>query len=292
MQHYSFLRCVSATLAGLMLFQSTAPVAYAANGTTPLESSVVTSESMDESVPADSDAGYIPEIPSEDMNVSDDIATDSAADAAPSEGDTGKADKPETSEVKDSSLEDTPDSDTNIDPSTPDEEQPIPNDEQLPSDEEIATPEESSDKPLFQDGKILIYTCDQLKEIGSGNTVTNEDGTDITYASDAQYAIAEDIELTGDMLQWQLPEDFTGSITPLTETSDDLTLYDAQSDTIYLYNPYQLAVLHEESPDTEPVMDGDAHPEEACRVRRASDLAESHQADAAGCKVHRRCSEQ
>lgn len=261
MQHYSFLRCVSATLAGLMLFQSTAPVAYAANGTNPLESSVVTSESMDESVPADSDAGYIPEIPSEDMNVSDDIATDSAADAAPSEGDTGKADKPETSEIKDSSLEDTPDSDTNIDPSTPDEEQPIPNDEQLPSDEEIATPEESSDKPLFQDGKILIYTCDQLKEIGSGNTVTNEDGTDITYASDAQYAIAEDIELTGDMLQWQLPEDFTGSITPLTETSDDLTLYDAQSDTIYLYNPYQLAVLHEESPDAEPVMDGDAQAE-------------------------------
>lgn len=261
MQHYSFLRCVSATLAGLMLFQSTAPVAYAANGTTPLESSVVTSESMDESVPADSDGGYIPEIPSEDMNVSDDIATDSAADAAPSEGDTGKADKPETSEVKDSSLEDTPDSDTNIDPITPDEEQPIPNDEQLPSDEEIATPEESSDKPLFQDGKILIYTCDQLKEIGSGNTVTNEDGTDITYASDAQYAIAEDIELTGDMLQWQLPEDFTGSITPLTETSDDLTLYDAQSDTIYLYNPYQLAVLHEESPDAEPVMDGDAQAE-------------------------------
>lgn len=244
-----------------MLFQSTAPVAYAANDTTPLESSVVTSESMDESVPADSDGGYIPEIPSEDMNVSDDIATDSAADAAPSEGDTGKADKPETSEVKDSSLEDTPDSDTNIDPITPDEEQPLPNDEQLPSDEEIATPEESSDKPLYQDCKILIYTCDQLKEIGSGNTVTNEDGTDITYASDAQYAIAEDIELTGDMLQWQLPEDFTGSITPLTETSDDLTLYDAQSDTIYLYNPYQLAVLHEESPDAEPVMDGDAQAE-------------------------------
>ena len=261
MQHYSFLRCVSATLAGLMLFQSTAPVAYAANGTTPLESSVVTSESMDESVPADSDAGYIPETPSDDTNISDDADTDGAVDAAPSEGNSGKADEPDSSESTDSSLEDTPDSDTNIDPSTPDEEQPIPNDEQLPSDEEIATPEESSDKPLFQDGKILIYTCDQLKEIGSGNTVTNEDGTDITYASDAQYAIAEDIELTGDMLQWQLPEGFTGSITPLTENSDDLTLYDAQSDTIYLYNPYQLAVLHEESPDAEPVMDGDAQAE-------------------------------
>ena len=261
MQHYSFLRCVSATLAGLMLFQSTAPVAYAANGTTPLESSVVTSESVDESVPADSDAGYIPETPSDDTNISDDADTDGAVDAAPSGGNSGKADEPDSSESTDSSLGDTPDSGTDIDPITPDEEQPLPDDEQLPSDEEIVTPEESSDKPLFQDGKILIYTCDQLKEIGSGNTVTGEDGTDITYASDAQYAIAEDIELTGDMLQWQLPDDFTGSITPLTENNDNLTLYDAQSDTIYLYNPYQMAVLHEENLDAEPVMDGDAQAE-------------------------------
>ena len=221
----------------------------------------MTSESVDESVPADSDAGYIPETPSDDTNISDDADTDGAVDAAPSEGNSGKADEPDSSESTDSSLGDTPDSGTDIDPITPDEEQPLPDDERLPSDEEIVTPEESSDKPLFQDGKILIYTCDQLKEIGSGNTVTGEDGTDITYASDAQYAIAEDIELTGDMLQWQPPEDFTGSITPLTETSDDLTLYDAQSDTIYLYNPYQLAVLHEESPDAEPVMDGDAQAE-------------------------------
>ena len=224
----------------------------------------MTSESVDESVPADSDAGYIPETPSDDTNISDDADTDGAVDAAPSEGNSGKADEPNSSESTDSSLGDTPDSGTDIDPITPDEEQPLPDDEQLPSDEETAQPEqpeESSDKPLFQDGKILIYTCDQLKEIGSGNTVTGEDGTDITYASDAQYAIAENIELTSDMLQWQLPDDFTGSITPLTESSDDLSLYDAQSDTIYLYNPYQLAVLHKESPDTEPVTDGDAQAE-------------------------------
>lgn len=272
MQHYSFLRCVSATLAGLMLFQSTAPVAYAANCTTTLESSVVTSESVDESVSADSDGGYIPEIPSEDMNVSDDTDTDSAADAVHSEGNSGKVDEPDSSESTDSSLGDTQDSDTNIDPITPDEEQPLPDDEQLPSDEESARPEqpeESSDQTLYQDGKILIYTCDQLAEIGSGQTltdasgtaVTDENGAEITYALDAQYAIAEDIELTVDMLQWQLPDDFTGSITPLAETSDDLTLYDAQSDTIYLYNSYQMAVLREESPDTEPVMDGDAQAE-------------------------------
>ena len=221
----------------------------------------MTSENMDETAPADSDAGYIPETPSDDTNVSDDTDTDSAADTAPSEENSGKADEPDSSESTDSSMGDTPDSGTDIDPITPDEEQPLPDGEQLPSNEEIAAPEESSDKPLYQDDKILIYTCDQLKEIGSGNTVTGEDGTNITYASDAQYAIAEDIELTGDMLQWQLPDDFTGSITPLTETSDDLTLYDAQSNTIYLYNPYQMAVLNEESPDTEPVMDGDAQAE-------------------------------
>lgn len=221
-------------MAALILFQSTAPVAYAANDTTPLGNSVMTSENMDEAAPADSDAGYIPELPSDDMNVSDDTDTDSAADATPSEGNSGKADEPDSSESTDSSMGDTPDSGTDIDPITPDEEQPMPDDEQLPSDEETAQPEqpeESSDQTLYQDGKILIYTCDQLAEIGSGLTltdangtaVTDENGAEISYALDAQYAIAEDIELTGDMLLWQLPEDFTGSITPLTETSDDLS---------------------------------------------------------------------
>ena len=255
-----------------MLFQTTAPVAYAASDTTPPESSVMTSETTDEAIPDDSDAGYVPEIPSDDMNVSDDTDTDGAADAAPSEGNSGKTDEPESTESKDSSSEDIPDSDTDIAPNTPDVEQPQPDEDQLPSDEETAQPEqpeESSDKPLYQDDKILIYTCDQLAEIGSGQTltdasgiaVTDENGAEITYALDAQYAIAEDIELTGDMPQWQLPDDFTGSITPLTENSDNLTLYDAQSDTIYLYNPYQMAVLHEENPDAEPVMDGDAQAE-------------------------------
>lgn len=255
-----------------MLFQTTTPVAYAASDTTPPESSVMTSETTDEAIPDDSDAGNVPEIPSDDMNLSDDTDTDGAADAAPSEGNSGKTDEPESTESKDSSSEDIPDSDTDIAPNTPDVEQPQPDEDQLPSDEETAQPEqpeESSDQTLYQDGKILIYTCDQLAVIGSGQTltdangtaVTDENGAEISYALDAQYAIAEDIELTGDMLLWQLPEDFTGSITPLTETSDDLTLYDAQSDTIYLYNPYQMAVLHEENPDAEPVMDGDVQAE-------------------------------
>ena len=120
MRHYSFLRCVSAAMAGLMLFQTTAPVAYAASDTTPPESSVMTSETTDEAIPDDSDAGYVPEIPSDDMNVSDDTDTDGAADAAPSEGNSGKTDEPESTESKDSSSEDIPDSDTDIAPNTPD----------------------------------------------------------------------------------------------------------------------------------------------------------------------------
>jgi hypothetical protein len=34
------------------------------------------------------------------------------------------------------------------------------------------------------------------------------------------------------------------------------------------------------------------YPEEAYRIRRTSDMAESYQADAAGCQVRRRCAEQ
>lgn len=243
-----------------MFFQCTAPVAFAAGGTILAESSIAVSSADSESVPADSDAGYIPEQSPENTSV--DSSSMNAASSEPLTGDSSaSSDLPEDASSN-SSVESQPESDT---------DQISTSDETIDSElaESSSENTDESAKSLYQDGKILIYTYDQLAEIGSGQTltdasgtaVTDENGAEITYALDAQYAIAEDIELTGDMLLWQLPEDFTGSITPLTETSDDLTLYDAQSDTIYLYNPYQLAVLHEENPDTEPVMDGDAQAE-------------------------------
>ena len=243
-----------------MFFQCTAPVAFAADDTILAESSIVASSAESESVPVDSDAGYIPEQSPENTSV--DSSSNDAASSEPLTGDSSaSSDLPEEASSN-GSVESQPESDTDQ-ISTSDET----TDSELAESSSENTDE--SAKSLYQDGKILIYTCDQLAEIGSGQTltdasglaVTDENGAEITYALDAQYAIAEDIELTGDMLQWQLPEGFTGSITPLTENSDDLTLYDAQSDTIYLYNPYQLAVLHEESPDAEPVMDGDAQAE-------------------------------
>ena len=260
MRHHSFMRWASATMAALMFFQCTAPVAFAAGGTILAESSIAVSSADSESVPADSDAGYIPEQSPENTSV--DSSSMNAASSEPLTGDSSaSSDLPEDASSN-SSVESQPESDT---------DQISTSDETIDSElaESSSENTDESAKSLYQDGKILIYTYDQLAEIGSGQTltdasgtaVTDENGAEIAYALDAQYAIAEDIELTGDMLQWQLPDDFTGSITPLTETSDGLTLYDAQSDTIYLYNPYQMAVLHEESPDTEPVMDGDAQAE-------------------------------
>ena len=243
-----------------MFFQCTAPVAFAADDTILAESSIVASSAESESVPVDSDAGYIPEQSPENTSV--DSSSNDAASSEPLTGDSSaSSDLPEDASSN-GSVESQPESDT---------DQISTSDETIDSElaESSSENTDESAKSLYQDGKILIYTCDQLAEIGSGQTltdasglaVTDENGAEITYALDAQYAIAEDIELTGDMLQWQLPEGFTGSITPLAESSDDLTLYDAQSDTIYLYNPYQMAVLHGENPDTEPVMDGDAQAE-------------------------------
>ncbi len=247
-------------MAALMFFQCTAPVAFAADDTILAESSIVASSAESESVPVDSDAGYIPEQSPENTSV--DSSSNDAASSEPLVGDSSaSSDLPEDASSN-GSVESQPESDTDQ----------IPTSNETTDSELAESSSENTDasaKSLYQDGKILIYTCDQLAEIGSGQTltdasglaVTDENGAEITYALDVQYAIAEDIELTGDMLQWQLPEGFTGSITPLAESSDDLTLYDAQSNTIYLYNPYQMAVLHGENPDTEPVMDGDAQAE-------------------------------
>ena len=260
MRHHSFMRWASATMAALMFFQCTAPVAFATDDTVLAGSSVTVSSNNDESVPADSDAGYIPEQKPDDMVVSDSDSVDSSTNASDTENPSV------SSETKDSSSveSDSADSTDEINSAESNSE------EELPSDDEtVESPSqgnEETNEPLYQDGKILIHTYDQLKEIGSGDTltdstgiaVTDENGSEVTYAQDGQYAIAENIELTDSSL-WQLPDDFTGSITPLTESSEDLTLYNADSDTIYLYNPYQLAVLNEDDPSTEPVLDGDAH---------------------------------
>ena len=54
---------------------------------------------------------------------------------------------------------------------------------------------------------------------------------------------------------WSVPDSFTGTITGTkVEENEKPTLYDKETDTIYIYNPYQLMVLAQEESETEPVM--------------------------------------
>lgn len=124
----------------------------------------------------------------------------------------------------------------------------------------------ASDLPgLYEDGVILISSYAQLLRLASGapltdadgNAVLDADGAPVTYAADGQYAIAQDIELLEG--GWLPPEGFTGRIAPR-ETAADRPLYDAASDTIYIYHTLQLAVLAQPDAGEEPVMNNDADP--------------------------------
>ena len=117
----------------------------------------------------------------------------------------------------------------------------------------------------YQNNKICIYNYSQLKQIGSdayvytgdkdgtigsGEEVKNE-GTELRYTSDAQYVLMSDIEMSTDYI-WTLPNNFTGSITGTTREST--SLYNKETDTITIYNLYQLMVLAQDNSDNEPVM--------------------------------------
>lgn len=120
----------------------------------------------------------------------------------------------------------------------------------------------------YKDGKILIYNYEQLKQIGSdafvytkdkdgdigtGDIVVNK-GTQLTYGKDAQYLLMNEIKMDTKSI-WNVKDDFTGKIEgEAIKEDENPTLYDKKTDTIYIYNPYQLMVLNQENSDKEPVM--------------------------------------
>lgn len=120
----------------------------------------------------------------------------------------------------------------------------------------------------YKDSKICIYNYEQLKQIGldayiytgdkdgqigSGEVVKSE-GTELKYGADAQYILMNDIQMNSEQI-WSVPDSFTGTITGTKlEENETPTLYDKETDTIYIYNPYQLMVLAQEESETEPVM--------------------------------------
>ena len=141
-------------------------------------------------------------------------------------------------------------------------------------DETIIDDENTSDtleeaNPDYEDGKICIYNYQQLLQIGTGTQMFSgdkdgnvgegdkvlADGAELTYASDASYCLMNDIPIDNENV-WNFPSDFTGSITSSSERTGN-TVYDSVTDTIYVYNRYQLELMKGKSSDSEPVMSED-----------------------------------
>lgn len=141
-------------------------------------------------------------------------------------------------------------------------------------EETIIEDENTSDtleeaNPDYEDGKICIYNYQQLLQIGTGTQMFSgdkdgnvgegdkvlADGAELTYASDASYCLMNDIPIDNENV-WNFPSDFTGSITSSSERTSN-TVYDSVTDTIYVYNRYQLELMKGESSDSEPVMSED-----------------------------------
>ncbi len=141
-------------------------------------------------------------------------------------------------------------------------------------EETIIEDENTSDtleeaNPDYEDGKIRIYNYQQLLQIGTGTQMFSgdkdgnvgegdkvlADGAELTYASDASYCLMNDIPIDNENV-WNFPSDFTGSITSSSEHTGN-TVYDSETDTIYVYNRYQLELMKGETSDSEPVMSED-----------------------------------
>ena len=94
-----------------------------------------------------------------------------------------------------------------------------------------------------------LYTGDKDGNIGEGELI---DG--VFYNSDSNYILKNDVELDINNI-WTVPDSFTGTIN--NGSAQDYPLYDKSSDTIYIYNPYQLKVLAQDNSENEPVMSMD-----------------------------------
>ena len=142
------------------------------------------------------------------------------------------------------------------------------NNESESSGENVKAESTDNIEAYYKDSKICIYNFEQLKQIGSdayiytgdkdgrigSGDVVKSEGTELKYGADAQYILMNDIQMNLEQM-WSVPDSFTGTITGTEiEENETPTLYDKETDTIYIYNPYQLMVLAQEESETEPVM--------------------------------------
>ena len=142
------------------------------------------------------------------------------------------------------------------------------NNESESSGENVKAESTDNIEAYYKDSKICIYNFEQLKQIGSdayiytgdkdgkigSGDIVKSEGTELKYGADAQYILMNDIQMNSEQM-WLVPDSFTGTITGTKlEENETPTLYDKETDTIYIYNPYQLMVLAQEESETEPVM--------------------------------------
>lgn len=144
---------------------------------------------------------------------------------------------------------------------------------QDPASQEQTQEEPKNITEIYENGVIKIYNLRQLQSIGTGLAVraydmheeqfgTGEEvlakGQAITYSSDAAYMLMNEIALPSENI-WTLPEGFTGTFagTP----AEDAVLYAKESDTVYVYNNYQLRLIASENSAEEPMMSSDMIPE-------------------------------
>ena len=107
---------------------------------------------------------------------------------------------------------------------------------------------ETDKKILEKISQVYVYTGDKDGE------VVKSEGTELKYGSDVQYCLVNDIQMSSKQI-WTVPDSFTGTIIGTEIEENEIpTLYDKNTDTIYIYNPYQLMVLVQEESETEPVM--------------------------------------
>ena len=93
---------------------------------------------------------------------------------------------------------------------------------------------------------------------GTGRTISDEAGSPLTYALDATYRLAGTISMPQNGV-WQLPAGFAGTFETPAIVADP-GLYDQSTDTLYVHNVYQLAMLAQSDAADQPVMSNDAEP--------------------------------
>ena len=157
--------------------------------------------------------------------------------------------------------------------STPQKEEASEDTEGIEDSSKDQPEEQQNNTDIYENGVIKIYNLRQLQAIGTGEPVRMNDmqgelfatGTEvmnndktITYASDANYKLMNEIPLTAETI-WTLPEGFTGTFAEVPK--EDAPLYDKESDTVYIYNNYQLRLVASENSAEEPIMSNDMIPE-------------------------------